>query len=358
MVFGTRNTLGVFLDAAAVAELDVLDDVELDAVRIIDVAVGIGGGDDLRAEGLGLLGGEDGHVAGAGDDHGLAFEGIVLQDAQGFLGVVAQAVAGSLGASQGAAEFEALAGEHAGVFVADTLVLAEQVADLTGADVDVAGRNVGELADVTAQLGHERLAETHDFGIGLALRVEVGAALAAAHRQAGQGILENLLEAKELDDALVHARVETQTALVRADRGVELDAVTAVDLHLALIVRPGDAELHHALRLDEALEHARLLIFRVLLNNRLEAFEDLANGLQELRLVAIALLDLRVHALDVLISEHIFPLRDSWVINTAVSFYVLDCETHKILLKIWLERADIGWIRACKRDTSKERLVH
>ena len=211
---------------------------------------------------------------------------------------------------------------------------------------------------MTAQLGHERLAETHDFGIGLALRIEVGAALAAAHRQAGQGVLENLLEAKELDDALVHARVETQTALVRADRGVELDAVTAVDLHLALIVRPGDAELHHALRLDEALEHARLLIFRVLLNNRLEAFEDLANGLQELRLVAIALLDLRVHALDVLISEHIFPLRDSWVINTAVSFYVHGRGTHKILLRIWLERADIGWIRACKRDTSKERLVH
>ena len=72
MVFGTRNTLRVLLDAAAVAELDVLDDVELDAVRIVDVAVGIGGGDDLRAEGLGLLGGEDGHVAGAGDDDGLA----------------------------------------------------------------------------------------------------------------------------------------------------------------------------------------------------------------------------------------------------------------------------------------------
>ena len=109
--------------------------------------------------------------------------------------------------------------------------------------------------------------------------------------------------------------METQTALVRADRGVELDAVTAVDLHLALIVGPCDAELHHALRLDDALKHARLLIFRMLRNHRLEAFENLANGLQELRLVAIALLDLRVHALDVLVSEHILPLRDSWVTN-------------------------------------------
>ena len=190
---------------------------------------------------------------------------------------------------------------------------------------------------MTAQLGHEGLAEAHDLGVGLALRVEVGAALAAAHRQRGQGVLEDLLETEELDDTLVHGRVEAQAALVRSDRGVELDAVTAVDLHLALIVRPSDTELHHALRLDEALEHSRLLILRVLLDYGLKAFEDLANGLQEFRLIAIALFDLRIHALDVLISEHIFPLRDSWVINTAVSFYVLDCETHKILLKIWLE---------------------
>ena len=75
----------------------------------------------------------------------------------------------------------------------------------------------------------------------------------------------------------------------------------------------------------------------MLLDYGLKAFEDLANGLQEFRLIAIALFDLRIHALDVLISEHIFPLRDSWVINKAISFYVLDCETHKILLKIWLE---------------------
>ena len=75
----------------------------------------------------------------------------------------------------------------AGVLVADALVLAEQVADLTAADVDVAGGNVGELADVAAQLGHEGLAEAHDLSVGLALRVEVGAALAAAHRQAWSG---------------------------------------------------------------------------------------------------------------------------------------------------------------------------
>ena len=152
--------------------------------------------------------------------------------------------------------------------------------------------------------------------------------------------------------------MEAQAALVRSDRGVELDAIAAVHLDLALVIGPSDTELHHALRLDEALEYARLLILRVLLDYGLKAFEDLANGLQEFRLIAIALFDLRIHALDVLISEHIFPLRDSWVINTAISFYVHGRGTHKILLRIWLERADIEWIRACKRDTSKERFVH
>ena len=95
-----------------------------------------------------------------------------------------------------------------GMQIPDALVLTEQVADLTATDVDVAGGNVGELADVAAQLGHEGLAEAHDLGVGLALRVEVGTALAAAHRQRGQGVLENLLEAKELDDGLGHGRVE------------------------------------------------------------------------------------------------------------------------------------------------------
>ena len=42
---------------------------------------------------------------------------------------------------------------------------------------------------------HEGLAETHDFGIGFALGVKVGAALSAAHGQAGEGIFEALLEA-------------------------------------------------------------------------------------------------------------------------------------------------------------------
>ena len=58
----------------------------------------------------------------------------------------------------------------------------------------------------------------------------------------------------------------------------------------------------------------------MLRNYWFKAFENLKNGLQEFRLVAITLFDLCVYALDVLVSEHILPLRDSWVINKTVSF--------------------------------------
>ena len=102
------------------------------------------------------------------------------------------------------------------------LVLAEQEADLAAAHADVAGRHVGVRADVAEQLGHEALAEAHHFVVGLALGVEVRAALAAAHRQRGQGVLEDLLEGQELQHAEVDRRVEAQPALVGADGAVHL----------------------------------------------------------------------------------------------------------------------------------------
>ena len=74
MVLGARNALGVFLDAAALDFLDLLDDLDVDAVRVVDVAVGVGDGDDLGAQLLSLLSGVGGHVAGAGDHDGLALE--------------------------------------------------------------------------------------------------------------------------------------------------------------------------------------------------------------------------------------------------------------------------------------------
>jgi hypothetical protein len=165
---------------------------------------------------------------------------------------------------------EALAGEHAGlVAVGDALVLAEQVADLAGADADVTGRHVGVLADVAVELGHERLAEAHDLGLGAALRVEVGAALAAADRQPVRAFLKICSKPRNLMIDEVDARVEAQTALVGAQRGVELHAEAAVDLHLALVVDPRHAEddlplgLAHARETDHCAYSGRVPIIGV-----------------------------------------------------------------------------------------------
>ncbi len=118
-----------------------------------------------------------------------------------FLGKVHGAVAGGFGADQRAAKAQALAGEHAVSAVGQLLVHAGHVADLAATHADVARGHVGVGADVAEQLGHEGLAEAHDFGVALALGVEVGAALAAAHGQGGQRVLEGLLEGQELQDA-------------------------------------------------------------------------------------------------------------------------------------------------------------
>ena len=196
--------LGVLLDTAAADFLQILDVGQINAVGVVDVAVGVGHGDDLAAQLGGLLVGVGGHVAGAGDDHGLALEAVVAHALQSLSSEVAQAVAGSLGAGQRAAEGQTLAGEHAALeAVGQTLVLAEHVADLTATHADITGGAVHELADVAVQLGHEALAEAHDFHVALAVGVEVRAALAAAHGQGGQAVLEGLLKAEELQDALI-----------------------------------------------------------------------------------------------------------------------------------------------------------
>src|SRR6185503_6150532 len=163
------------------------------------------------------------HVARAGHRHALAAQ-ILAARAQHRLDEVDTAVAGGLGPDQRAAPGAALAGEHASELVLELLVHAEEVADLAAADADVPRRHVGVGPDVPPQLGHERLAEAHHLAVGLALGVEVAAALAAAHGQRRQAVLEHLLEGEELQDAEVDAGVEAQPALVRTEGAAHLDA--------------------------------------------------------------------------------------------------------------------------------------
>ena len=144
------------------------------------------------------------------------------------------------------------------------LIHSKQVAYLAAAHADVASWDVHVGAYVAPQLKHEGLAETHDLGIALAAGREVAAALAAAHGQRGEGILEGLLKAQELEDRQVDRSMETKTALVGANGVVELHAVAQVGLHLALVVDPSHTEGENTVGLNHALHDFCLFKLRVL----------------------------------------------------------------------------------------------
>ncbi len=220
-------------------------------------------------------------------DHVLALDRLV--DAlQHVLQEVDGAVAGRLGTDQAATELEALPGEHAREMVRDALVLAEHEADLAGADSDVAGRHVDVGADVAVQLGHERLAESHHLVVGLALGVEVGAALRTTHRQTRQTVLERLLEGEELQHALGHRRVEPESALVRPDRVVVLHSPAALHADVAVVVLPADPEADDTIGLGDAPEDLVLVVLGLVCDELEDVLGNLADGLDELGLAGVS----------------------------------------------------------------------
>src|SRR5690606_28360541 len=95
----------------------------------------------------------------------------------------------------------------------------------------------------------------------------------------------------KLQDRLFRRRVEAHAALERADRRSVLDAEGAVDLHLAAVVDPRDAELQYALGFDQAVEQAVARVLRMPLQERPQAGGDFLHRLQELGLARIAALD-------------------------------------------------------------------
>ena len=285
-----RELRGHVLHAVAVGgahDKHVVDHLLRDAVRDLADTVRAGDRDDLGAEFEGLGAGAPGHVAEAGDRH-LAALDVLAGMVQQVLGEIERAEARGLRTEDRAAPGGALAGQHAGVVLAgELLVHAVEVADLTAAHAHVAGRDVLVGADALPELQHEGLAEAHDLGVGLALGVEVAAALGAAHRQGREGVLEGLLEAEELQHRRGHGAVEAQAALVGADGAVELDAVAGVGLDLALVVHPGDAEGEDAVRLDHPLDDLRLLEFGMLVIDFLDGLEDLLYRLEIFALAGV-----------------------------------------------------------------------
>ena len=204
-------------------------------------------------------------------------------------GVVNCAKACCLGTNERAAVRKSLTCEHARELVAKSLVLTEEVADLTRANAKVARGNVGVSTDIFLKLCHKALAEAHDLCIRLTLRIEVSAALTAAHGERGERVLEGLLEAEELDNALVYGRMEAKTALVRTDRAVELNTETAVYLNVAVIVYPRNSELDDPLGLYHSFNYACLNKIGARLDNGLDRLENFLNCLMEFGLIGISL---------------------------------------------------------------------
>ena len=200
-----------------------------------------------------------------------------------FHGVIDCAEARRFRTDQRTAVRQALAGQNA-VFkrTLDAPVLAVEIADFAAAYADIAGRHVHIGADMAIELGHKRLAETHDLRVAFAARIEIGAAFCAADRQTGQRVFEDLFKTKELHDAEIDRRMEAQTALVGTDCAVELDAVAFVDLHIAVVVDPSHAEFNHAFGLDQTFEQRSLAINSfVFVHNHTQRFEHLFDGLVE-----------------------------------------------------------------------------
>src|SRR5690606_24504508 len=181
----TAAAVGVDGDARPLALLHLLQQFEVDALLVVDVAVRVRACHHAGTELLELLDRVDRDVARSGDHAGLALE-LLAALLQHLAHEVDGPVAGGLLADDGAAPAEALARQHAGlVLPRDPLVHAEEVTDLSAPRADVPGRDIPVLAEVARQLEHEALAEAHDLGLGPPSRVEVGAALAAADRQTG-----------------------------------------------------------------------------------------------------------------------------------------------------------------------------
>ena len=116
-------------------------------------------------------------------------------------------------------------------------------------------------------------------------------AFAAADGQTSEGVFKDLLKAEEFQDALIDARMKAQATLIGADRTVELDAVSPVDLILALVVDPRNTEADDALRFDKAFKQLGLLIFGMALQDAAQGVENLGGCLKKFRLMRVFFLD-------------------------------------------------------------------
>ena len=269
-VFRLRILGHVLFDtsAADIFELeDICEFLLIETFLVVDKSVGIGQSEHFRAETHRFLCSKLRYVSCSGDADTLALEGLTAGSQHRFC-EIASAVTGSFRTHERTAPHLTFTGQRTGELVTESFVLTEHESDLTTTHTDVTGRNVCIRSDMTLQLGHETLAETHHLSVGFATRREVRTTLGTTHRKGREGIFERLLESQELHDREVHGSMKTDTAFVRTDSAVHLHAETAVDLHFALIIHPRNAEHNHTFGLDDALHHLLLAQIGIRHNHR------------------------------------------------------------------------------------------
>ena len=89
--------------------------------------------------------------------------------------------------------------------------------------------------------------------------------------------------------------METAAALVGADGGVELHTVAAVDLHLAGIIHPGNAEHDGALGLHNTVHNTLFDQLGALLNHGFQRLQHFPHRLQIFLLMTVANNQIRVN---------------------------------------------------------------
>ena len=190
----------ILLDARTTYFLDFFECREIDPIRIIDIAVRVRAGHNLCTEFLRLLDCICSNIAGAGDDNRFACE-INTFCIKHILDEVEKAIARCFGTCKAAPIVNALARQNTRIIgVTDALILPEQIADLTPADTDIAGRNIQVRPNVTIELRHKALAELHDLIVGASMWIEIRSSLGTADGQSCQGVLIDLLESKEFQN--------------------------------------------------------------------------------------------------------------------------------------------------------------
>ncbi len=251
-----------------------------DTIGDLADAVRTGDSNNLSAEFDSLGSSTPSNVTEAGEGDSLTLHGVALFFDHVFH-IVHGTETGSFGTDEGATPAIALTSESAGaVLASEFLVHTVHIANFAAANAYVTSGAVLIGTDIAPEFIDKSLAEAHDFGIALSNGVEISTTLTTAERQHGQAVLEDLLEAQELQHGDVNGLVETETTFVGAEGGVVLDTVAEVRLDFAIAVNPSHAEREDTIRLDESFDDLGLFELRVLVVDFFDAFEHFAHCLQ------------------------------------------------------------------------------